>query len=193
MRSLSLPTRVCRTAFSRIGRAQLRRQCAGAMAVAYVTDGVLQRLYPPPAGAVTVSYSSVELPDEAFRSRSPNRPLGNPPMVVVVATMSQRYKGHDVLLRALASLRDKGTPVAARLVGSGRYQPAAAETWRPILHWSRWWTFVGQTRYPRACMGRAGSLRSLCAAIAHRRTTTRADRGNGSKPSVRGHVRRWRT
>ena len=47
---------------------QLRHQCAGACAAAYVTQYALQRRYPPAPGSFSTYYSSVELPEAAFAS-----------------------------------------------------------------------------------------------------------------------------
>ena len=121
MRSIAMP-RAIALLLARFGRRQLQRQCLGAEGVSYVTERTLQRTYPIRPGTLTSSYSSVELPEGAYREPRAVAALDNPPTVVVVATMSQRYKGHHVLLRALGHLRDLGTPVAARLVGSGQCQ-----------------------------------------------------------------------
>ena len=55
---------------------------------------------------------------DRFAQRPP-RPLtaGTPTLVCVASFMD--YKGHDVLLDAVAALRDRGRPVRLRLVGDG--------------------------------------------------------------------------
>ena len=121
MQTLAMPKSLAQ-ALSSFGGRQLRRQCKRADGVAYVTSRTLQRLYPPRLDAITASYSSVELPDSAFRARSSPERVSDPPVVVVVATMSQRYKGHDVLLKAIALVHSEGVPLRARLVGSGRFR-----------------------------------------------------------------------
>lgn len=101
-------------------RWQLRRQCARAAAVAYVTQATLQERYPAKRGR-TATYSSVSLslPSEPATLRR----HGNPEWrVVFVGSLEQTYKGPDVLLRALRVCRDYGLPVTLRLVGDGRHR-----------------------------------------------------------------------
>ena len=59
-------------AMALLARSNLRRQVRGAAAVSYVTKEMLQTSYPASARAAVASYSSVELPEEAFGAgRSP--------------------------------------------------------------------------------------------------------------------------
>ena len=58
----------------------LRRQCRGS-AASYVTASTLQRRYPASAGVFSTSYSSIDMPDEAYVDaprpiRTPSRPAG---------------------------------------------------------------------------------------------------------------------
>ena len=66
---------------------------------------------------MTSSYSSVELPEEAFQPRVWDRVSSRPPVLVLVATMSQPYKGHDVLIRAIARIKCGELPRATPLRG----------------------------------------------------------------------------
>jgi phosphatidylinositol alpha-1,6-mannosyltransferase len=100
----------------------LRRWCREATSVAYVTKQYLQQRYPPASQFVT-HFSDVHLPDEAFAQ--PRRP-SVPPMpirLISVAVLSQRYKGIDVLLEAIASLKQRNVPCSFDLVGDGAQRP----------------------------------------------------------------------
>lgn len=105
---------------------QLRNLAAGAVGALYVTQQSLQARYPCPTRMVGVS--DVDLGDEAFVERP--RPAGSGPLrIVSVGTMSQLYKGFDVLLEAVAAavrtVSASGSPPDLRvaLVGDGKYRP----------------------------------------------------------------------
>jgi phosphatidyl-myo-inositol dimannoside synthase len=120
--SAGIGGKVAAPALRHIAYRLMRRQCARAAAVAYVTRSRLQERYPPRPGAYTTSYSDVDLPDEAFHA-APRRTSAGPLVLVAVGTQSQAYKGHDVLLSATAILLRRGLDVQVRLVGDGRLQP----------------------------------------------------------------------
>ena len=100
---------------------QVRRLCAGAVAAAYVTAEALQKRYPVRPGAFSTHYSSIELKDEVLLSvpRSIRAPVRN---LLTVGTMDQPYKGHDILLRALASAVQNGKDLTLTIAGDGRFR-----------------------------------------------------------------------
>jgi glycosyltransferase involved in cell wall biosynthesis len=100
---------------------QLRRQCAGACAAAYVTQHSLQRRYPPAAGAFSTHYSTVELPSTAFVSapRSFHKENGRSALISV-GGMDQLYKGQDILIDAVADCLQNGCNLELVFVGDGR-------------------------------------------------------------------------
>jgi glycosyltransferase involved in cell wall biosynthesis len=104
--------------------AQLRRQCAGACATAYVTRHALQGRYPPAPGAFSTNFSSVELPGTAFvpcpRSAGPQAPRMT---LVLVGSLAQLYKGVDVLLDALAACVREGLDLQLKIIGDGKHRP----------------------------------------------------------------------
>jgi len=101
----------------------MRRQCAGACAAAYVTEAALQRRYPPAAGAFATSYSSIDLTDDAFvdAPRTVNAE-DKPNRILLTGSLEQLYKGPDVLIEAVAALRDAAMSVRLTIVGDGRHR-----------------------------------------------------------------------
>lgn len=100
----------------------MRRECAAACAVSYVTRQQLQRLYPASQAAYSTYYSNVDLAEDAFTPEPPPTRMGRL-LLVTVGTQSQLYKGHDVLISAVSLLRGNGFLVDLTLVGDGRYRP----------------------------------------------------------------------
>jgi oligosaccharide repeat unit polymerase len=101
----------------------LRRQCRGAAAAAYVTERALQRRYPPGPGAFSTHYSSVELPDEAFAMQPRSGvAAGRPWELVTVGAMTDRLKGQDAAIEAVDRCRRDGVEVNLTVIGEGRYR-----------------------------------------------------------------------
>ena len=113
---------------------ELRRMCIEAEAVAYVTESALQRRYP--TGSWSTSYSSIDLGAAAFVSdaevarrvaaewRVAKGTPANPWHLVSVASLTQLYKGTDVLIDAVARCRDRGLELTLTIVGDGRCRSA---------------------------------------------------------------------
>ena len=101
----------------------LRRLCGDATGIAYVTRSFLQRKYPAAEGAMTTSFSGVELHDECFAAEA--RRYAAPPdplRIVTVGSFVQLYKGQDVLLRGLARCAAQGLRFRASFIGDGRHR-----------------------------------------------------------------------
>lgn len=103
----------------RLAAAHLRWVVAGAEASLFVTRTELQRRYPPRTNTPTIGMSRVLLRDDDFVASGRRRIGGHE--IVTVGSQEQRYKGHDVLLRAIRVLRDDGLDVSATIVGGGRF------------------------------------------------------------------------
>jgi glycosyltransferase involved in cell wall biosynthesis len=126
-----------RPLFRRVATRDLKAMCRGAAAVHYVTQGALQKRYPASERAHVAGFSDA-LMDSAFaspamqeeRSRRIEKLLGTGGecgkafRVGFIGSLSQMYKGPDVLLRAAALCRDRGFEFDAVLVGDGRYAEA---------------------------------------------------------------------
>ncbi len=119
----------------------LKRQCARATAVSYVTQRALQSRYPASTqiGSSDVEltreaivdqpkvqetyFSSVELNDKGYVEAS--RSFGNSssvPRLVFVGSLAQMYKGVDVLLYAIKHLMRDGMRVNATIIGEGKHR-----------------------------------------------------------------------
>jgi glycosyltransferase involved in cell wall biosynthesis len=100
------------------GRAQ-RWVVQGANASRFVTQHALQCSYPPRPGTPATTIPNVRLGPDALLERS--RAWPRPPFrIVAVGSHETRYKGHDVLLRAVRHLLDAGLPVTVAVAGDGR-------------------------------------------------------------------------
>jgi glycosyltransferase involved in cell wall biosynthesis len=111
----------------------LRRQCARAAAVAYVTDHVLQQGYPPAPQAYAIACSDIDLPEEAFaRGLRLPQPEQRAYRLLLVGTLEQLYKGPDVLLQALAVNVARGLDHHLTILGEGRHRPELEELARTL-------------------------------------------------------------
>jgi len=122
---------------------QLRRQCASAAGVAYVTESALQLRYPNQAYSVgmsdveisrdtilahpavfTTHYSSVELAKEdAVENCRMENGKGRGFRLVTVASLAQMYKAPDVLIGAVKKCVETGCDISLHIVGDGKHRP----------------------------------------------------------------------
>jgi glycosyltransferase involved in cell wall biosynthesis len=112
-----------------------QRLCAAAAGAAYVTERTLQKRYPCARTAWAVSdvelfgpspftahYSSIELHCSDLATQPHNWAPGAVPRLVTVGSLAQRYKGIDVVIRALRELADGGRRCELVVIGEGRYR-----------------------------------------------------------------------
>lgn len=101
---------------------ELRMQCSSASAVSYVTANTLQKKYPANKDVFTTNYSSIELPDyfysEPFRDFSQQKLLE----LLFIGSLAQKYKGLDILLKALAHSILNTADLKLTIVGDGMYK-----------------------------------------------------------------------
>jgi glycosyltransferase involved in cell wall biosynthesis len=120
---------------------RLSQQCMRAAAVAYVTKQALQERYPARCmsadisdvdlpqeaildeGSVLAYYSSVELDPRGLLPRARESKRHGPYQVVTVGSLSQLYKGTDVLIDAVSRCMRVGFDLTAVIVGEGKYRP----------------------------------------------------------------------
>lgn len=98
-----------------------RRQCVDAMGVSYVAR-ILQERYPANAKAETLVCSDVRLETNWILQNARSFGVAGARRLVTVATLSQTYKGLDVLLDAIAECRQYKLPLTLTLIGDGRYR-----------------------------------------------------------------------
>ncbi len=107
----------------------LRRQCAQAANVLYVTQGYLQQRYPTRVACdgkdapMSVGVSDAELSESAFVASSGRRPAADSPKrplrLASTGTMSQPYKGFNDLIAAVAICRSEKIDLELTLIGDG--------------------------------------------------------------------------
>jgi glycosyltransferase, family 1 len=105
---------------------QTKSLCKDANGVSYVTDHILQELYPSNAringetkSYFESSYSTIRMCDERYSyTEWPNE---KPQIVTLIHTgkMQDNRKGQDIFIKALAILKNKGHSVNGILVGDG--------------------------------------------------------------------------
>jgi len=101
----------------------LRKACAGAPALSYVTEQALQKRYPPNAHAFCTSFSSIVLPEAAFSIEVPTIDVSNRLIrLITVATLAQLYKGPHVLIDAVGLCVRDGLNLGLTLVGDGKFR-----------------------------------------------------------------------
>jgi glycosyltransferase involved in cell wall biosynthesis len=97
-----------------------RRICREASGVSYVAQS-LSAFYPAGRGRRVLVCSDARLDDSwlALEPRDYRAPARH---LITVATLTQIYKGIDVLLRSMAICREKGVAFTLTIVGTGRYR-----------------------------------------------------------------------
>ncbi|HEV7513538.1 MAG TPA: glycosyltransferase [Candidatus Acidoferrum sp.] len=126
---------ISRPIFRRVATLQLKRICAGATAIHYLTSQALQRRYPPSKRAYSVGFPDVMLENadvsaETIKGRhrrfhaSPWQDAkgGDPVRIGFIGSLAQMYKGPDTLLHA-AALCQSRLNFQLTLVGAGHYLP----------------------------------------------------------------------
>lgn len=149
--------------FRRMFTSAMRYQCANASVSLYVTEHVLQRRYPPKAGAQTFhasnvflsasrasthAVSDVCLTDSAF-VEVPRRPdwfAARPARFVCVGSFNLLYKAQDVLVKAFARAVKNGLDAHLSFVGDGIYRPGIEALARKHRHLEGRVEFLGQLR-----------------------------------------------
>jgi glycosyltransferase involved in cell wall biosynthesis len=102
---------------------ELRKQAAAATSVAYVSRVNLPERYPAAADAFVTNYSSIELQDEHLIDEVGHVQVDRSDVrLVTIGTLSQMYKGIDVLIDALALLVNEGVNGTLTVVGDGRFR-----------------------------------------------------------------------
>ena len=99
----------------------VKLQCKYAHASVYVTDYSLQQRYPPGNMQASFGFTSLDLQSEAY-APNPKLPADfnmDTPHIVLTGNMQGSMKGHDVLISALAKVRDAGIKARLTIIGFG--------------------------------------------------------------------------
>lgn len=101
-----------------------RLACKYANGVAYVTKYTMQKSYPVSSKAYSTFYSSIDLPGEMIVSDRRIRKYANGQSfrIFMAGTMEQRYKGFDVMIKAMGCIASSGYRVKLILAGDGAYK-----------------------------------------------------------------------
>ncbi len=131
---------VFRPVFRYAGMRDLKKMCKGAVAVHYVTQATLQGRYPPGRNSYAVGFSDACMDAGLATSRdveeryrhiearmAQDGDRATPLHVGFIGSLSQMYKGPDVLLRAAAVCRNRGLNLQVTFVGDGRYMVTLKE------------------------------------------------------------------
>lgn len=99
-----------------------RRAVQLADGIVYVTLNALQKLYPASRGAMTLARTNMNFPPELFEISKKNHQTqtASPYRIIAVGSQEQNYKGHDLLIKAIAGLQREGFNISLTLVGKGR-------------------------------------------------------------------------
>ncbi|CAN7241027.1 glycosyltransferase [Pseudarthrobacter oxydans] len=108
------------------------RYCVrSASASRFVTEKMLQSIYPPRSDAPTLSMSNVQLNDDDFSSTY-TLPIGTKWRLTAIGSQETNYKGHDLAIEAISALRDRGYECELLLVGQGSLHAELAEQARAL-------------------------------------------------------------
>ncbi|WP_226532014.1 glycosyltransferase [Microbacterium paraoxydans] len=106
----------------RFSRASTAAAVRKATAVVYVTLRALQAKYPAATGTAVLARTNLRLSPEILEIEKKEYAdflAGGPVSVIAVGSQQQNYKGHDLLIDAVAALRRSGREVNLTLVGQG--------------------------------------------------------------------------
>lgn len=103
-----------------------RYLCRTARAISYVTREALQRKYPSGARATRCACSDVQLEPDDFAAAPHRFVPGATARIVFSGSLARRYKGADVLVAAVARLRDRGVAVEVSVAGDGFHRTELA-------------------------------------------------------------------
>ncbi len=106
---------------------QTKRMCRTANGVSYVTEHVLQQLYPSTARInrkkgqkyFESSYSTINLYAEDYKKREWSNKCPDPIVLVHIGEMLDHRKGQDIFIETIAELKKQGYSIRGILIGDG--------------------------------------------------------------------------
>ena len=108
-----------------VGKHQLQQTTYNAVAALYVTNHILQSKYPVKEGVFTTGASNVILRDDCYSTEPHNVELCEVKKqirMLAVGTLAQLYKAPDVILKAVAIIKNKGFNPHLTWFGDGQYR-----------------------------------------------------------------------
>lgn len=107
----------------RIGLTSLRKSVKNASAVLYVTKNKLQNRYPTKNGIKTYAVSDVKVEKKffAYKPKKHNN-INQIINLVAVGSLEQLYKAPDIVVSAIAQLKEDGYKIFLHWLGGGRFQ-----------------------------------------------------------------------
>ena len=118
-KELSLQGDLIKRIFWKILHKNLQKVCLEADAISYVTQYILQRIYPDcKDGHYETFYSSVDLPKNLYGK--PRKEIHTPFVLCHVAhDITKKGKGQDILIRVASKLIKKGYNIRVKMAGMG--------------------------------------------------------------------------
>jgi glycosyltransferase involved in cell wall biosynthesis len=106
----------------------LKKNVRDAVGVVYVTEKMLQKRYPANSKAVAVHASNVVLKEEIIAVEGRKYPKKNNNLKLLsIGSLEQLYKSPDIVLRALALLKNLGVEFELTWLGDGVYRKEMLE------------------------------------------------------------------
>lgn len=105
----------------RIGFYQLRYVVKHSSVSLYVTQTKLQSRYPSAKGVETYGISDVKISNKFIRQTPHQGPVGQPVKLLSVGSLDQFYKAPDIVIEALALLKQKGVSASMVWLGGGKH------------------------------------------------------------------------
>lgn len=99
---------------------KLRKQCAQASALSYVTDQALQARYPGKAGCFNIGASSINLLEEHLLQEPRKFENISRFKFIYVGTLEQLQKAPDILIQAAAKLKERVDNFEIHFIGEGK-------------------------------------------------------------------------
>ena len=99
--------------------AKLKRNVFCSQANLYVTENALQKRYPSNYNVFNIGVSDVKISSRDLNFT--NKVISDEVVIISIGTLEQMYKGPDILIRVVATLRSKGVNCRLRWIGTGKF------------------------------------------------------------------------
>ncbi|MDR2438625.1 MAG: glycosyltransferase [Planctomycetaceae bacterium] len=100
---------------------KLKRIVKGSVATIYVTKKYLQKRYPVTKNKFAINATNAALSSEFFAEKAKQQIVASEFSLLSIGSLDQMYKAPDIVLRALAKLKQQGINCRLTWLGDGRY------------------------------------------------------------------------